>query len=149
MANIGKWNTPSSIVSVLTTELNSLANGSMSAASGAINNDTNLDMYGDLELNLGALSPTAGGYVSVYIAEAPDGTNYPAPSAADQRLQTNALLCTFAVSTTASTAQRLVARNVLLPPGKFKLYVDNQSGGAMAASGNTLKLLPYNLNLNG
>lgn len=149
MASIGKWNTPSSIVSVLTTELNSLGSGSMSAASAAINNDTNLDMYGDLELNLGALSPTAGGYVAVYIAEAADGTNYPAPSAADQRLQTNALLCTYAVSTTASTAQRLVVRNVLLPPGKFKLYVDNQSGGAMAASGNTLKLLPYNINMNG
>lgn len=149
MANIGKWNTPSSLVSVLTTELDSLANNAMSAASGAINNDTNLDMYGDLELNLGTLSPTAGGYVAVYIAEAADGTNYPAPSAADQRLQTNALLCTFALSTTATTAQRLVARNVLLPPGKFKIYLDNQAGAAMNASGNTLKLLPYNTNLNG
>lgn len=149
MANIGKWNTPSSIVSVLTTELNSLSTNTMATVSAAINNDTNLDMYCDLELNLGALSPTAGGYVAVYIAEAADGTNYPAPSSADQRLQTNALLCTFAVSTTAATAQRLVARNVVLPPGKFKIYLDNQSGGAFAASGNTLKLLPYNLNLNG
>lgn len=149
MANIGKWNTPSSIVSILTTELNSLTTNTMASVSAVVNNDTNLDMYGDLELNLGTLSPTAGGYVAVYIAEAADGTNYPAPSSADQRLQTNALLCTFALSTTATTAQRLVCRNVLLPPGKFKLYLDNQSGATMNASGNTLKLLPYNTNLNG
>jgi len=149
MANIGKWNTPSSVASVLTTELNSLGSGSMSAASGAINNDTNLDIYVDLELVLASLSPTAGAFVAIYIAEAIDGTNYPAPSAADQRLQTNALLCTFALSTTAATAQRLVARNVVIPPGKFKIYLDNQAGVAFGASGNTLKMLPYNVNLNG
>jgi len=149
MANIAKWNTPSSIVTVLSTELNSLADNAMSAASAAIDNGANLDQYVDIELVLAALSPAAGAYVSIYIAEAIDGTNYPAPSAADQRLQTNALLCTFALSTTAATAQRLVARQIMIPPGKFKLYLDNQAGVALNASGNTLKMLPYNTNLNG
>lgn len=149
MASIGKWNTPSSVVSVLTTELNALADATMSAASAPIANDTNLDMYVDVELVLAAISPVAPAYVSIYLAEAIDGTNYPAPSTADQRQQTNAVLCSFQLSTTAATAQRLVCRNVLIPPGTFKVYLDNRAGAAMGATLNTLKILPYNVNLNG
>jgi len=149
LSNISKWNVPSAVVTALSTELNALGNNTMSAAGAAIANQTNLDIYVDLELNLAALSPVAGAYVAVYLAEAIDGSTYPAPSAADQRQQTDGLLCTFILSLTASTAQRLVKRQVVIPPGTFKLYVDNQSGVALGATLNTLKLLPYNVNLNG
>jgi hypothetical protein len=149
MSNIAKWNVPSAVVTALSTELDALANNTMSAASGVIANQTNLDVYVDIELVLAALSPVTGAYVAVYLAEAIDGTNYPTPSAADQRQQTDALLCTFVLSLTAATAQRLVKRQVMIPPGTFKLYVDNQSGVAFGATLNTLKLLPYNVNLNG
>lgn len=149
MANVGKWNAPSSTVSVLTTELNSLGSGSASAASSAIANQTNLDIYSDWELNLGSLSPAAGAYIAVYIMLAVDGTNYPAPSAADMRLQSSQLLFSVPLSTTATTAQRISVRNVVLPPGTFKIILDNQAGVALNASGNTLKMNPYNTNLNG
>jgi hypothetical protein len=149
MANIGKWNAPSATISVLTTELNSLANTTMSAASTAISNQTNLDVYADIEVNLAALSPTAGAYVGLYILEAVDGTNYPAQSDADLRLTTSQLLASLPIGTTASTAQRIVARNVLVPPGSFKLKLDNQTGVALAASGNTVKFNVYDVNLNG
>lgn len=147
MASIGKWNTPSSVVSLLTTELNSLGNNTLSSASAAVNNDANLDMYADLELVLASLSPTAGAYVAVYLLEAIDGTNY--PEATNLRLKTSQLLLAIPLDTTAATAQRIAARNVLLPPGKFKVVLDNQSGVSLAASGNTLKMLPYNVQLNG
>ena len=74
----------------------------------------------------------------------------PVVAATGLRLQTTAVLCTFGLDTTAATAQRLPpARNVVIPPGKFKLLVDNHAGVALNASGNTLKILPYNVNLNG
>lgn len=147
MASIGKWNAPSSPVSLLTTDLNSLANNTLSAASAAVNNDTDLNIYADFELVLASLSPTAGAYVSIYILEAIDGTNYPEATAL--RLKTTQLLLTIPLDTTATTAQRIAARNITLPPGKFKIVLDNQAGVALGASGNTLKMLPYNVNLNG
>lgn len=149
MANIGKWNAPSSTVTVLTTELNSLGSATMSAASSAIANQTNLDIYVDIEVNLASLSPAAGAYIAVYIALAVDGTNYPAPSAADMRLSASQLLCVIPIGVTASTAQRVAARNIVISPGTFKLYLDNQTGVALGSSGNTLKINPYNVNLNG
>ena len=148
MANIGKWNAPS-LTTILTTELNSLGSGSQSAASAAVANQTNLDIYVDIEVVLGALSPTTGAYVALYILEAVDGTNYPAQSAADLRLTTSQLLVSIPIGTTASTAQRVVARNVMIPPGSFKIILDNQTGVALAASGNTVKFNAYDFNLNG
>lgn len=149
MANIGKWNTPSAVVTVLSTELNALGIGAMSAASTAIANQTNLDMYCDLEVNLASLSPTAGAHIDIYILEAIDGTNYPAQSAADLRLTTSQLLCAVPIGTTAAQPQRVAVRNIVLPPGSFKLIADNQAGVALGATLNTVKIIPYNTNLNG
>lgn len=149
MANIGKWNTPTAAVTVLSTELNTLGIATMSAASTAIANQTNLDIYVDIEVNLASLSPTASAHVDLYIAEAVDGTNYPAPSSADMRLSLTQLLCTLPIGTTAATAQRVVIRQVIIPPQTFKIILDNQTGVALNASGNTVKFLTYDVNLNG
>ena len=148
MANIAKWNAPSAVVTVLSTELNSLANNTLSAASAAIANQTNRDLYCDLELVLGALSPGTTPYVTIYILEAIDGTNYP-PATAALRNQPAQVLCTIPVDTTAATAQRIAVRNLLLPPGTFERVLDNQTGVALAASGTTVKIQAYDLNLNG
>jgi hypothetical protein len=153
MANIGKWNTPTSIFGILSTELNSLAASTattgMSAASPTYTNSTNLNIYCDLELNLAALSPSAGAYCGIYIWEEADAANFPAQSAADLRLCSTQLLCTIPIGVTASTAQRVIVRNLVLPPADFKLLLDNQTGAALASSGNTVKLLAYNINGNG
>lgn len=148
MTNLGKWSTPAATLTVLSTGLNSLANNTMSAASSTITNNTNLDIYCDIEVLLAALSPTAAAYVALYIWEAVDGTNFPAQSDADLRLTSTQLLCVVPVGTTASTAQRVAVRNVLLPPGAFQIKLDNQTGVALAASGNTVKFNTYDVNLN-
>ena len=147
MANVGKWNAPSAPVTVLSTELNALANNTLSAASGAIANQTNLDAYADFELVLASLSPAAGAYITLYLIEAIDGTNY--ADATNLRLKTSQFLGVFPLDTTAATAQRITLRNVVIPPSAFKIVLDNQAGVALAASGNTLKMLPYDVNLNG
>lgn len=148
MANIGKWNTPSATVTAISTALNALASAAM-ASTATISNQTNLDMYVDLEVNLAAFSPSAGAFIGIYILEAIDGSNFPAQSAADLRLTSTQLLCVVPIGTTGATAQRVAARNIVIPPGAFQLVLDNQTGTAFAASGNTLKFNPYNTNLNG
>lgn len=148
MANVTKWGTTTPVV-LLTTELNALANGSASAASAAIANQTNLEVYADIELSLASLSPASPNYCTLYILEAIDSVNYPSATAAVLRNQPAQILCTFALDTTAATAQRLVVRNVLLPPCTFKLVLDNQAGVALGATSNTLKMVTYGVNLNG
>lgn len=149
MANIGKWNAPSGTVTVLSTGLNSLGNNTMSAASSNIANQTNLDMYVDIEVLLASLSPSAGAYVALYILESIDGTNFPAQSDADLRLTTTQLLCSIPIGTTGATAQRVAVRNVVIPPGLFQIKLDNQTGVSLNASGNTVKFNAYDINLNG
>jgi hypothetical protein len=149
MANIGKWNTPAATQIILSTELNSLANGAMSTASAVIGNSTSLNMYGDWEVVLNTPSPSAGGFVSIYILEAVDTSSFPIPSDADLRLSSTQLLATIPIGTAAATTVRVVARTTLLPPGDFKVKLDNQIGVSFAATLNTLRLNTYNMNLNG
>jgi hypothetical protein len=128
------------IVSCLTTELNSLANNANTTASSAIDNSTNLDLYGDFELVIGTTSArTAGAVVQVFFAVSADGTNY-----ADVNETTAELACTFSLDA-ATTARRAVVRDVPLPPGLFKVFARNVTGQALNASGNTVKFRPHSL----
>ena len=149
MANIGKWNTPGTLTTVLSSGLDSLGNATMSAASSTYDNSTNLDLFVSIEVVLASLSPTTGAHVDIYGWLALDGSNFPAQSSADLRLTTSQLLCAVAIGTTAATAQRIVVRDLLLTPAKWQFKLDNQTGVSLNASGNTVKILPYNLNLNG
>lgn len=132
------------ILSLLTTELNSLANNGYTAASAAQGADgTGGPLYGDFELVLASLNPTAFNIAELYILRAADGTNYEdAPSS------TNPGGTTFAgifVGATGSAAKRIVLADVPLPPGLWKAIVKNTSGVSLAAASNTLKCRPHNL----
>lgn len=81
-----------------------------------------------------ASSPTAGGYCALYLIPAVDGTNY--TDGDDSVVPPSTLVvCTFPVRA-VSTAQRVSARGVLLPPGKFKPLFVNVSGQAMTNTDN-------------
>lgn len=148
MANIGKWQSPT-LTTVMSTELNSLANGSAATSASAVDNTTALAMYADIEFNLASLSPTGNPSVSLYIAESVDGTNFPSQSTADFQLTSTQLLCVVPIGTTAATAERVVVRQVLIPPAKFNIILLNSTGVSLNASGNTVKFLTYSINLNG
>jgi len=148
MANIGKHNAPSSVVDLLTTELNALTNNTASAASSAIANQTNLDLRADIWLHLASLTPTGAPYINVYILEAIDGSTYPSATGSVLRNQPQQLLCSFNLDT-STAAQDVVVRDVPLPPASFKVVLDNQSGVTLGATLNTLKMITYNQNLNG
>jgi hypothetical protein len=133
------------IATALTTELNSLANGSSSALSAEIDNSTTKYLYADMELNLASLTPTAGGFVSLYLVPTIDGTNYPLFDAGTSpgTANNNYFVASFTTKA-AAAAQRIAMREIQLPPGKYKLAVYNGAGAALAASGNTLSWRPYN-----
>jgi hypothetical protein len=141
---VHKYGAVSAVQTMLTTELNSLANAATSNASSAFANSGSGNRYLQALFELVctfASAPTAGKPVDLYILPTVDGTNYAdgggstVPSAASYA-------GSFAVRNSAS-AQRLVLEGIVLPPGDFKLLLINNSGQAMAASGNTLKMVAY------
>lgn len=129
------------IASALTTDLNSLGNGSTSAASAAIDNTTNLDLYHDLTLTVAAQGSarSAGASVSVYMTMALDGTNYD-----DTNATTAELVAVFPLDA-ATTARQATRRDVPVPPGLFKYFVVNNTGQAFAASGSILEYRAHSI----
>lgn len=144
MANAVKWDAAAnSRGNVLSTEINSLADGSRSNAGTEIDNSTNLDTYGILEINVTfGSAPDGDASLIVYMVSAPDGTNYaqgsstvdPGPDAMITSIKVNA----------STSAQRKVSKPFLMPPSKVKFILENQTGQAFPASGSTVELFSYN-----
>ena len=146
MANLVKHNSyAASIASALTTELNSLANGSASSASSALDNTSNLELFVDLTLTVAAQGSarSTGATVSVYAVHALDGTNY------DDVLATTAELLAVFPLDAATTARQATRRDIPVPPGLFKLFAVNSTGQAFASSGNLVEYRFHSLNNNG
>jgi hypothetical protein len=146
MASTIKWVAPESLATALTTELNSLADSTsdttgFSAVSAEISNETDLYQYISLELVIAAQGSArvAGGFVSVYIVYAIDGSTY-----GDTANKAFAEVLAVFTLDAATTARRLIKTNLPIPPLDFKLYVLNDTGQALAASGNTLKYRRHN-----
>lgn len=141
MATTNEWVLPATIASLLNgTELNSLANGSLSAASSAIDNEAGLFQYMEVELQLASLTPTGTPYCSLYLAKSIDGgTTYEDLTTSASHL----VLAQFPFST-ATGAKRVVVANLLIPPTLFKLAIQNQAGPALASSGNLIRYRRYN-----
>lgn len=132
------------IVSVMTTELNSLANNAraISAALGADATDAHL--LGDWEL-VATLNPApvVDTTLDLYLVRAADGTNYE-DGDATVRPAAGAYAGSFQVRA-VTTAQRMVIPDVPFPPGLYKaVLLNNGTGQALAATGNTLKVRPHN-----
>jgi len=134
--------------SALTTELNSLASNGWTAASAAIDNRIGQTLKGyticRVEGNFTyAANPTAGGAFIGYFLKNVDGTNYentPTSSVGLNRLPDFVL-----PATTGQTGTRVMV-DVRCPAERFKVVGQNASTGqAMAASGNTVKILNITL----
>jgi hypothetical protein len=129
------------IASVLTTELNSIANAAVSAASSAIDNTSALDLYDDLTFTIATQggARTAGATVSVLMVQALDGSNYD-----DVQVTCGQLVAVFPLDA-ATTARQVSVRDVPIPPGLFKYFVLNSTGQAFASSGNILERRPHSI----
>jgi hypothetical protein len=141
MASI-QWERGSS-ADVMTTALNSLANDA-NKLSGEIDNSTVLYLFDDVELSTATLgyTPSAGAVFELYIIQLRfGGSTYEDGSDSIDPPATN-LVGVFNIR--ASTAAQVhILRQIPIPPDKFKYLVINKTGGALPASGNTLKRQPY------
>jgi len=149
MTTQNEWN-PNSAQSLMTTELNSLANGSSAIASAAFDNSAGLWTHAWFELTVTyGTNPTAESLVSFYLLPSMDGTNYPSNTTGASPVQpSTGFIGGFPVKA-VTTLQRIpMGGNGILipiPPALFKAYLLNSVGQAMAASGNILKMMSFRI----
>lgn len=142
MANAINWEaTPSITADILTTALNSLANNTISSASTEVDNTTGLDTEFYLEVNftMAVSASDAVPSLDIYMQKTLDGTNYETAPLTGGANQGHMFLDSVQVAA-GTGAQRVVLGPYVLPPLKVKFYIDNQTGQALAASGNTLDI---------
>lgn len=142
-----KWQ-DGSVVPVLTTELNSDVTG-QSTVSAAIDNDSGLDLYVDIEVVHGTYGATvnAGTKVAdIYLLPTLDGTNYPTNDADSTTLYPEAKYLVGSVvkmSATGTGGCRSIITGVPLPSRDYKIVHVNTSGVTLAASGNAVNVRHY------
>lgn len=138
---IAKWNVPGTVSSNLAgSTLNSLANGSTSAFV-TYDNSANLDLYAALRITLGSFTPTTGGSITVRIYAVVDGTT-PDDIGAVGGGETYTIPLT-----TSASAKNITIPMVRLYPYSMRIQITNNSGAAMAASGHTITVQPFNENV--
>lgn len=137
-------------VALLTTELNSLANGALTAFGGVITPGTTTNLTvrhlrGDLLFKMASSSSalTATSFVAVYFVPAIDGTNYPKLSG-NNVARANYRVATIALYP-ATLSSEVIYEGILnarIPNAPFKVVLENLTGVTLPASGNTLDLYP-------
>lgn len=140
--DVVRWSDYPSASTYLSTELNSLAAGS-NALGAAIDNSTAGRIYADYELYLAANGTARldGCYVGLYVLPSVDGTNY-AYGSATMDPSFGRLVANIQPDASASACYSVVI-GVVLPAGKYKVLVDNQTGASLMSTGNTLKYVVY------
>lgn len=143
MANEVNWSDYPSAVTYLTTGLNALADGG-NKLGAEIDNTGNGDMYADFEMYIATQGSArdSGAFVALYILPSVDGVNFCyGGDSLDPPANTHRANFLFDAAVTARYSTII---HVLLPAGKFKLLVINETGQAFAGTGNTLKTTVYN-----
>lgn len=157
MANDIKWEAPTvALISYLTTTLNSLDQNVIDIGA-AINNETNLCTYMDLELTLASVDWSSATVPAAYIYmfESVDGgadfdTNEDGVSSDADAPPADKVIAIMGWRPDTETKANIVVKSMIpIPPGRFKLGIQNKAGVAVAfaASGNVLAYRTYNLNV--
>lgn len=145
MATI-KYEAPASISTILSTELNSLADGG-NKLSAALSNDAagELYLYADFELYLSTQGSAraSDARVDIYILIETDGSNYTYGGDSQDPPENSWVGSMLFDATTTARYNHL--RGIQLPPTDFKVLLINETGQALASTGNTLKWTKYNL----
>lgn len=132
--------TTGSLQTMISTELNSLTNTSITTPATTFNNSAGLYRYADFELLVTyGTNPTANSQVELYIVPALDNVNY--ADGSSTVVSQNNYVGGFLLRA-VTTAQRVILREIPLPMCSFKIHVRNSSGQTTAASGNTVRMQP-------
>jgi hypothetical protein len=133
-----KWATPSAVGSnIAGATLDSLANG---ATSGFVEHDNSslLDLYASIEVDLGSFTSTADASITLRVFVS-HGTSDP-----DNTGSVRGGEPYTQVLTVGASAKKVIFPMVRLYPSPCQLCITNNSGAAFAASGNSIKVRPYN-----
>ncbi|MHA2068616.1 MAG: hypothetical protein ACXABY_29995 [Candidatus Thorarchaeota archaeon] len=153
MAGDIKWEAPTvALTSYLTTTLNAMANDVIDIGA-AINNETNLCTFMDLEVTLASLdlSAQSNPSITIYMFESVDGgtdfdTNQDGVSAATDIPTADKIIAIMGLRVdTAAEAKTAVKSMIPIPPGRFKLGLRNTTGQTLGATGNILAYRTYNI----
>lgn len=136
-----KWGAGTDRGTVLTTQLNALADSGTTAIGSEIDNTANLDRFGQAELLVDFVSaPTAESICDLYCVAAPDGSDYPDVAPPSHSYW----VASFQIDD-ATPAQRILTAIFELPgPWKLKFLLTNRSGQAFPATGSTVRLYTFN-----
>jgi hypothetical protein len=143
MATVHQTWDPAAITTLLSTQLNALSGGGVSALGTEYDNATNLFLYALFQLDVTfGTGPTAFTTVDLFLVCAPDGTNY--NNGSSSIAVQNAAIGSYNMQN-VTTQQLLSFYGIPLPPCKFKLQVSNSTNQAFPATGSTVKMIPYGL----
>lgn len=138
-------------------DLTSMANGSTVLSSVSdIANGTALDMFMDVSVRLVISSSTivAGANLALYIYPLlDDGSTYGDGqlTAGSQAAKTPALAPIATIPLYAAASQTALvgsATSLIIPPGSFRLALQNNSGFTLTSGTQTVMYRTYNINLN-
>ena len=129
-----KWAAPSARSSNFAgTTLNSMANAGESSVV-TYDNSTNRDYHGTVTIKLGSITPSAGGSITLRVT-LNDGTDTADRIGGDL----------YVVPLTSGTSAKVAVINMVrLYPYSMRFSIINNSGVALAASGNELYVRPWN-----
>ena len=139
---------PAAITTLLSTELNSLANN---AAAFGVEYDNAASLFANavfrLEATFGS-NPTAGNTIDLYLIMATDGSNYgDYTSGASGKAPVTSYIGSFPLEAKTTIHRIDIGAGpggpLPLPPTKFKLLAINKSGVSFPSSGSTIKMIPY------
>jgi hypothetical protein len=128
-----KWTTPGSETNVAGSALTSLANGSNSARM-AYDNSTAKDLYARVTVELGSITPSAGGSITLRYLGRRSGT--------DEDITTGLESYTMPLAS-GTGAKRVIFQMVRLYPYDGGFVVTNNAGVTLASSGNSVFVQPF------
>lgn len=134
MGTPSKWSVPTALsASLVTTQLDGLANGSESAVSSAVNNTAGTYLYAAITVKLGSITPATGGSITLRLTVS-DGTNTADKAGGD----------TYSSTLLAGTGAKVVVFPLVrLPPFNCYLSVVNNSGVAFNAADSDIYYRAY------
>lgn len=136
---VSKYTSEDSSSNILTTELNSLADGANKITGTALSNDASAerDLFATFRLALAAQGSarSSGAYVAMYFLPDENGTFAFGGDSLDPAEEH--LVWRFSYDA-ATTARSNVSAALLLPPTDFHVLLINETGQAFASSSNVL-----------
>lgn len=137
-----KYTAENSIVTVLSSGLDALADGALAVSSALSNDDAaEREIWAEFEVYVAEqASARSSATLELLILPTVDGTNY--PDAVYGATADNYSVKTWNLDA-AVTARYLTVTDIKLPPGDYKVAIVNDTGYALAATGSTVKMKTY------